>query len=172
MYYCRVFDMHARPGYFSLAIHIHDAFLSVSISEVAASCWPWTRFVPRDDLNDLAFTDAVTYYTCRCRYLPRFSGTAGLASLLRTGVRIHGYPLLDLYMETLEEHSLISFVLDMQGPQKFWHRVTNSPFVENLPFLYDCLRKEQWLNLVEQEDLDDVPSVSLLLCNSSLLDIS
>ncbi|KAJ7219924.1 hypothetical protein GGX14DRAFT_389340 [Mycena pura] len=51
-------------------------------------------------------------------------------------------------MATLEEQN---FLCAMQGSQKELSRATNSPFVAGLPFLYDFLRDEGWLELARKE---------------------
>jgi hypothetical protein len=62
-------------------------------------------------------------------------------------------------MAILEEQD---FLHDMQGSQKSMSRATNSRFVARLPFLYDFLRDERWLELAQLELFrNDIRAVSL-----------
>jgi hypothetical protein len=61
-------------------------------------------------------------------------------------------------MATPEEQNFLYELL----LQKSKSRITNSPYVANLPFLYTFLNDEKWLGLalVEQKN-DDIRGVSL-----------
>src|ERR1700761_651696 len=93
-------------------------------------------------------------YTC---YLPRahFSRHKHVRSIATRGQRLaspSSGPISILLrpsiMAILEEQN---FLCAMQGSQKELSRATNSPFVAGLPFLYDFLRDEGWLELAQTE---------------------
>lgn len=69
-----------------------------------------------------------------------------LASSLSGPRTIYPPALALYYMATLEEQNFLYAML-----QKNWQRTTNSPFAARLPFLYDFLGDEGWLQLAQQE---------------------